>query len=149
MATLAVNKRAKFDYAVIETVEAGIELLGIEVKSVRGKRAQLQGSFVHERGGELWLVNASIPPWQAKNTPENYDADRTRKLLLHRREIDSIAQKMRSANLTIVPLSLYTRGNRIKVELGLVRSRKQRDKREAIKKRDAEREMRRHLKSER
>lgn len=147
MPTLAVNKKAKHDYTVIETIEAGISLLGHEVKSVRAKRAQLLGSFVHERGGEMYLINANIPAWQVKNMPEDHDERRARKLLLNHKEIYSIAQKMKGENLTIVPLSLYTRNNRIKVELALVRSKKARDKREDLKRRDADREIGRHMKN--
>ncbi len=146
MPTLAVNKRAKFDYTVIETLEAGISLLGHEVKSVRAKRAQLLGSFVHERGGNMYLVNANIPAWQVKNMPDEYDERRSRKLLLNRKEIDTIARKMHGENLTIVPLSLYTKGPLIKVELGLVRSKRARDKRETLKKRQADRDMGRFVK---
>lgn len=147
MAILAVNKKAKHDYTVVETVEAGIELLGIEVKSVRAKRANIVGSFIHERGGELWLVGSDIPPWQVKNTPEDYDKTRSRKLLLHRKEIDAIASKLNAERLTMVPLSLYTHGGLIKVELGLVRSKTQYDKRETIKRREAERDVGRALKN--
>lgn len=146
MPTLAVNKKAKHDYAVVETVEAGISLLGHEVKSVRAGRAQLLGAFVHERNGELWLVNMNIPVWQQKNVPEDHDPKRSRKLLLHKREIESLTGRAHGERLTIIPISLYTKGPKIKVELALVRPKKQHDKRETLKKKQADREMGRHIK---
>ena len=146
MPTLAVNKKAKHDYTVIDTVEAGISLLGHEVKSVRAGWAQLTGAFVHERGGEFWLVNMNIPVWQQKNVSEDHDPKRSRKLLVSKKEIEEMVSRMRGENLTIVPISLYTKGPFIKVELALVRPKKQHDKRETLKKRQADREMGRHVK---
>jgi SsrA-binding protein len=147
MPTLAVNKRAKFDYSIVEEIEAGIELAGFEVKAVRAKRAQLLGSFIHERGGEIFLVNAQIPALQPKNTPEEYDERRSRRLLLRRREIDSLAQKLKAERLTAIPLELYTKGRLIKVKLGLARSKKQHDKRETIKRRESDREIGRQMRN--
>lgn len=146
MTDLAVNRRARFDYDVLETIEAGIALSGSEVKSVRAGRAVLRGAFVTIRGNELYLTNATIPPWQPRNTAAEYNETRPRKLLVHRQELSSLIGKMKAEGLTAIPLRLYTRNRRIKVEIGIVRHRKKRDQREAIKKRDAEREMQRHLK---
>jgi len=147
MPTLATNKRARFDYTIVEEIEAGIELLGFEVKAIRKGRAQLLGSFIHERGGEVYLINAQIPPLQPKNTPEEYDDRRARRLLLRRGEIRSLAQKLKAERLTAVPLELYTQGRLIKVKLGIARSKKQHDKRETIKRREADREVGRQMRS--
>ena len=147
MPTLAVNKRAKFEYEILETLEAGIVLSGQEVKSVRAKRANLSGAFVTIHESALRLTNVAIPPWQPKNTPSDYEEQRPRKLLVHKRELASLIGKIQTQGLTAVPLRLYTRGRRIKAEIALVRYRKKHDRREVIKKRQAEREMRRALKN--
>lgn len=146
MADIATNKKARFDYEIIETVEAGIELSGIEVKSLRTRGAALDGSYVLVRGGEAFLSGLDVPPYQAGNTPESYDSKRLRRLLLSKKEIAVLAEIDAKKGLTIVPLSMYNKAGKIKVSLGIVRGKKKFDKRESIKKRDAEREIDRSLK---
>lgn len=138
-----VNKRAYFDYTVLETYEAGIELLGFEVKSIRKGSMSLRASFVTLRDNQLWLTNAVISPYQPQNTPANYDSTRSRRLLLHKKEIARLTGKLREKGLTMVPLKVYNKHSKIKVEIGVVKGKKQYDKREVIKKRDTEREIRR------
>lgn len=138
-----VNKRAYFDYTVLETYEAGIELLGFEVKSIRKGSMSLRASFVTLKDNQLWLTNAVISPYQPLNTPANYDSTRSRRLLLHKKEIARLTGKLREKGLTMVPLKVYNKHGKIKVEIGVVKGKKQYDKREVIKKRDTEREIRR------
>lgn len=145
MADLAVNRRVFFDYEILERSEAGIELLGFEVKAIRTGHVSLQGSFVTVRGSELWLTNATIPPYQAANTPAAYAPDRPRRLLLHKGEISSLIGKMKQSGLTLIPLRLYSKKRQIKTEIGLARSKKKHDKRQTIRRRDMEREVRRTL----
>lgn len=134
------NKRAFFDYELFDHFEAGINLLGAEVKAIKLGHADLTGSHVRIVGNELYLVNAKIFPYQFAR-PETYDENRTRKLLMHKREITSLRSKMEGSRLTTIPVSLYTtRRNLIKVELALARGKKQFDKRQAIKKRDLDRD---------
>jgi SsrA-binding protein len=140
---LAENRRARFDYSFLETYEAGIKLLGFEAKSVKMGRMNLAGSYAIIRGGEAWLLNASIQPFQPGNAPKDYDPTQTRRLLLHKQEIKKLTGSLERQGLTLVPLKAYLKKNLIKLELGLGHSRKKTDKREVIKKRDAEREMRR------
>lgn len=147
MPALAENRRARFDYEILETIEAGVVLSGQEVKSVRAGRADLTGSFVTIHKNGLWLTNTTIPPWQAKNAPPDYEETRARKLLVHKNELATIVGKIQTKGLTAVPLRLYTSGRRIKAEIGIVRYRKKADRREVIKKREAEREIRRALKT--
>ena len=146
MAQYAENRKARFDYEILEKYEAGIELLGVEVKSVRGGRMSLEGAFAIARGGEVFLINANIPPYQAKNSPKDYDALRNRKLLLTKKEIAELAGTEKNKSLTIVPISVYNKGRKIKVEIALVKGKKKHDKRESIKKRDTDREIRREIK---
>ena len=143
---LLENRKARFNYELKEKFEAGIELLGHEVKSLRQKTGSLEGAYVIVRGGEPFLVNAYIPPYQPKNTPQNYDERRARKLLLTKKEIAELAGAESKKGLTIVPLSVYSKGRKLKVELAIARGKKKYDKREAIKRRDAEREIRREMK---
>ncbi|HEY4508151.1 MAG TPA: SsrA-binding protein SmpB [Candidatus Paceibacterota bacterium] len=140
---LLENRKARFNYELKEKFEAGIELLGHEVKSLRQKTGSLEGAYVIVRGGEPFLVNAYIPPYQPKNTPQNYDERRARKLLLTKKEIAELAVAESKKGLTIVPLSVYSKGRKIKVEIAIARGKKKFDKRETLKRRDAEREMRR------
>ncbi|MCX6702291.1 MAG: SsrA-binding protein SmpB [Candidatus Wolfebacteria bacterium] len=143
--SIAENKRAYFDYSILETYEAGIELLGFEVKAIKSGRMNLGGSFVVLRGGEAWLLNADIPPYQPLNTPEDYDSKRTRKLLLKKSELEGLIGRTKEKGLTLIPLKAYTKNHRIKLEIGLARSKKAPDKRESIKKREALREIRRNV----
>lgn len=143
MNTLSENKKAYFNYEIVETFEAGIELLGFEVKSVKAGRANMVGAFATIRGGEIWMTNLDIPPYQAKNTPESYKQTRPRRLLLNKKEILYLTTKMQSERLTLLPVKIYAKKNLVKVELGLARGKKQYEKRETIKKREVGREMRR------
>ena len=145
MADLAENKRARFDYEILETFEAGIELFGFEVKAIRIGRLNLSGSYVIIRGNEAYLVNADLPPYQPINTPVDYDSKRTRRLLLKSAEIKELMGRIKASHLTILPLNAYTKGTLIKLKIGLGKPKKNRDKKETIKKRDVEREMRRSL----
>ena len=138
MAVFADNRKAYFNYEIVETYEAGIELFGFEVKAVKAGTASLAGAYAIVRGGEVYLLNAHIPPYQKNNTDTGYDPERTRKLLLNKKEIKELADQ--NKKLTLVPLSMYSKGRRIKVELALARGKKLHDKRETIKKRDLDRE---------
>ena len=144
----AGNKRARFDFDILETFEAGLALLGTEVKSIRAGRVKLEGSYVVVRGGEAFLVGASIAAFQPINTAKNYDPERSRKLLLSEKELALIHRQTEQAHLTAVPLSLYNKGGKIKLELALARGKKQADKRESIKSRDVKREIDRTLKQQ-
>lgn len=146
MSNYAENRKARFNYEILEKYEAGIELLGTEVKSVRGGQMSLEGAFVIVRGGEAYLINANVPPYQAKNTPPGYDPLRNRRLLLTKKEITELAGNDKNKSLTIVPISVYNKGRKIKVEIALVKGKKKFDKRETLKKRDTDREIRREYK---
>ena len=146
MGNYAENRKARFDYEILQKYEAGIELLGSEVKSVRGGQMSLEGSFVIIRGGEAYIINANIPPYQPKNAPKDYDPVRNRKLLLTKKEIAELAGSEKNKSLTIVPISVYNKGRKIKVEIALVKGKKKHDKRETIKKRETDREIRREFK---
>lgn len=142
---VATNRKARHDYNIEDTIEAGIVLTGTEIKSIRAGRMNLQDSFAQVRNGEVWLVGAHISPYTHGNR-ENHDPLRDRKLLLHRREINRLAGKVQERGYTLVPLRVYLKDGRAKVELGLARGKKQYDKRESIAKRDFDREMRRAVK---
>lgn len=147
MQSLIESKKAHFNYEILEKFEAGIELLGFEVKAIKNHQGSLEGAFVIVRGGEAYLVGARIPPYQAKNTPESYDPDRNRRLLLTKKEIAELANYGENKGLTIVPISMYnSKSNKVKVVIATVRGKKKYDKRESIKKRDTDRELRRTLK---
>ena len=141
MDTIAENRRARFDYEISQTYEAGIELKGYEVKSAKGGRFQIAGAHVLIRGGEAWLVNSHIPPYQKGNTPADYEEDRARRLLLSKDEIRELQGLLVDKAQHLVPLHAHLKHGLIKIELGLGRSRKKSDKREAIKKRMHKREM--------
>jgi SsrA-binding protein len=144
---LSENRKAYFLYDIIENFEAGIELKGYEVKAVKTGRANIAGSFATVHDNQIWLTGANIQPYQAKNTPPEYDPTHSRRLLLNRKEIAYLIGKMHSDRLTLVPLKLYNKAGRIKVELGLARGKRQFEKRETIKKRETNIEIRRSLKS--
>ncbi|MDO8560973.1 MAG: SsrA-binding protein SmpB [bacterium] len=148
MKIYSVNKRALFDYEVLEKYEAGIELFGFEVKAIKNGRVNLAGSYVVIKGSEAWLINASIPPYQAKNTPANYDPDRSRKLLLHKSEIKELIGKTAEKGLTLVPIRVYDKKSRIKIELALARHKQGRDKRQAIREREDARKIERAIKNQ-
>lgn len=139
-----VNRRAFYDYEILEKFEAGINLYGYEVKAIRTGYADLTGSFVKIIGSEAYLLNAKIFPYKFAQI-ENYDEKRTRKLLLHKKEIIALKSKIDSSKLAVVPLSFYTAKNFIKVELALGRGKKKFDKKEAIKKKDIQRELEEEL----
>ncbi len=143
---LIQNRKAYFNYEILEKIEAGIELLGFEVKSLKKGQGSLEGSHITVRGKEVFVINMQIPPYQPANTPKDYDPSRNRRLLLTKKEIDYLAGTEGQKRLTIVPLSAYNEGRRIKLEIAIVRGKKKYDKREVIKKRDMEREIRRSLK---
>lgn len=144
---LVKNNRAYFDYEIAEKFEAGVNLLGFEVKSVKMGNASIEAAFANFYNGELYLLNASITPWQPKNAPNDYEPTRTRKLLLHKKELGYLTGKINAGRVVLVPLALLLQNNKIKVELGLGKSKKKQDKREVIKERDAKREIERNLKS--
>jgi SsrA-binding protein len=146
MAVLAHNRKATFNFEILEKFEAGIELSGHEVKSVRNGRAKLEGAHVVVRGGEAYLVGASIAPYQPKNMNTGYDAERPRRLLLNKKELNALIGLEATKGLTLIAISLYNKGRYIKLEMASVRGKKQYDKREDIKKRDTDREMRREMK---
>jgi len=146
MPLLATNPRAKYDYEILQTYEAGIVLTGFEVKSVKLGRMSLKGAFVNIKDNEVWLLNATIPPYQPKNTPADYDPSRTRKLLLHRSEIKSLIGQIKQKHLTLIPLRVYTKKGKIKIEIALAKGKKKIDKREKIKEREAKRRIERALK---
>lgn len=146
MATFLENKKAHFDYEILETFEAGMELYGFEVKSLKDKRGSLAGGFVIVRGGEAFVTGMHIPPYQPANTPEGYDPLRTRKLLLTKKEITALAAAGEKKGLTIVPISVYSKSRKIKLSIGIARGKKKYDKREVIRKKDMARDVRRELK---
>ncbi len=144
--SLITNKKAYFNYEITDTYSAGMELFGFEVKSLRKGQGSLEGSYVTVRGNEAFLVGSFVPPFQPKNTPADYDPHRNRKLLLTKKEIKELADVEKTKGLTIVPLSVYNKGRVLKIDLGVGKGRKKYDKRESIKKRDTEKEIRRDLK---
>lgn len=144
--SLIQNKKVHFDYEILERYEAGIELAGLEVKAVRKKNGSLEGSHVVVRGGEAFLVGATIRPYQTGNTPKSYDPARNRKLLLTKEEIRELASQESKKGLTIVPISLYNKKYKIKVEIAVVRGKKAHDKRETLKRRESERDILRDIK---
>jgi SsrA-binding protein len=143
--TVAVNRKARHDYSILESFEAGIELTGTEIKSIRDGNANLQDAYARVERGEAWLIGATIAPWHGGNRA-NHEPRRTRKLLLHRSEIDELTGRMGAKGLTVVPLRLYinTRG-KAKLELGVARGKQLHDRRRDIAERDARREIAREL----
>lgn len=135
-----VNKKATFDYTILERFEAGVSLLGMEVKSVKAGHASLEGAFVRIIDGEAFLLNAQIFAYQYAR-PDHYDPKRTRKLLLHKRELLRIQTKLSGANLTVIPVSWYTKGPRIKLEIAVAKGKKQFEKRDSKKKEILRREL--------
>ena len=146
--TIAQNHKAFYDYEIIERVEAGISLMGSEIKSVRASRVTLQSAHARAQNGELWLHQMHIAPWPGAG-PWDHDPVRPRKLLLHRKEIEHLARGVNAQGLTLVPLRVYIRGHRAKVELALAKGRRRYDKRQVIKKRESDRDMARALRSRR
>jgi SsrA-binding protein len=141
---LAANRRARHEYEIEDTVEAGLVLTGAEIKSVRAGRVQLQDSYARVEEGEAWLYNMHVAPYEQGNRA-NLEPNRRRKLLLHRRELDRLLGRAQEKGLTLVPLDIHLRNGFAKVELGLARGRKLHDRREAIAEREARREQERAL----
>jgi len=145
MSIYANNSKALFDYEILKRFTAGIELLGLEVKSVRAGKISLRGAFVAVRGNEAYLIGADINAYQPKNAPKDYDALRARKLLLSKSELTELKDLEATKGLTIIPLSVYNKGRFLKLDLAVARGKKKFDKRQAIKKRDVERDLSRKL----
>ena len=145
MTTYAVNKRAKFDYEILETFEAGIALKGFEVKAIKNNRIQIKGAYAVIKDNEIWLLNADIAPYQPSNMPPDYESKRSRRLLLNKAEIKNLTGKLQQKGLTLVVLDVYNKRGLVKLKIGLDKSRKKYDKREIIKKRETERELRRSI----
>lgn len=144
--TLVENKKARFDYEILETLEAGLELKGFEVKALKSGRGALAGSRVIIRGGEAYIVGMNIPPYQPKNTPKDYEPQATRRLLLKKREIEYLNGKNQEKGLTLVPLKVYNKKGLLKLVFGLGRGLKKYDKRERIKERESKRKIERLMK---
>jgi len=148
MSTYIQNRKAHFNFEILDTLEAGLALLGHEVKSIRKGHGKLDGAHIIVRGGEAYLVNASITPYQVANTPKKYDPERPRKLLLSKKELLLLEKKTETERLTAVPLKLYNAGRYIKLSVAIARGKKKQDKRESLKERDSKREIERTLKSQ-
>ncbi len=147
MQTLAENRKARFDYDILETFDAGIVLSGQEVKSLMNGQISLAGSYVVVKPQGAYLLNATIPPYQPKNAPKEYEPARSRTLLLKKKEIGYLLGKAKESKLTIVPLSCYRIKSKIKLSIGLARSKRKHDKRETAKTRETDREINRALKN--
>ncbi len=143
--SLITNKKVHFNYEILETYVAGIELFGYEVKSLKSGQGSLEGAHATVRGGEAYIVGMFIPPYQPANTPADYDPHRNRKLLLKKSEIAELGKVEGTKGLTIVPLSVYNKGAKIKLDIAAAKGKKKFDKRETLKKRDSEREIGRNL----
>ena len=145
MPTHALNKRARHDYELLDKLEAGLELLGTEVKSVREGNVSLRGAFVTIHNDEAYLTNATIPPWQVKNAPAEYDPVRPRKLLIKKSQLKSLIGAKQAQGLTIIPIRVYTKGPRVKLEIALARGKRKYDKKQAKRERDIRRDVDRLL----
>ena len=149
MSTLAVNKKARFDYEILETLEGGLRLTGAETKSAKAGHVQLKGAFLHIQGSELWLKGSFIGAYKPSGIHEEYDPNRDRKVLVHRRELNRLSGKRQADGYTLIPLSFYTKGNLVKLEFAVARGKKQYEKRESLKKRDVEKQIRERIKGNR
>ncbi len=138
---ITTNRRARFEYHVESKLEAGIALTGTEVKSLRDGSAQLSDSYAIGKNGELWLFNAQIPPYKPAGPLSNHEPKRTRKLLLHRREIERLSEQQAKGGYALIPLSMYFKDGRVKVEIGVCKGKTGQDKRDTIAEREAKREM--------
>ncbi len=141
---ISKNRRASFDFQLLDRFEAGLVLTGTEIKSIRAHQVSLQRSYVQAREGELWLIDANIAPYIHGNR-ENHESTRPRKLLLHRREINKVLDALAQKGLTVVPTKLYLKSGKAKIEIALARGKAQRDKRSDIAKRDSQRQVERAL----
>lgn len=149
MATYVLNKKIGFNYEILEKFETGIELLGFEVKSIKNNQGDIESAYVLIRGNEAFLMGADIPPYQAGNTPDSYERMRNRKLLLTKKEIEKLGKEGDKKGLTIVPVSLYNKGTKIKVSIAIVRGKRKIDKRQKIKECESDRDIERTLKNQR
>ncbi len=149
MSTLAKNRKAYHDYEILEKFEAGIVLKGNEVKAIKEGKLSIKGSYVVIREEEAFLVGSTLPPYQPKNAPENYNPERSRKLLLTKKQIKYLMGKSNERGLTLVPLKVYTKKGLIKLKFGVCRGKKKWDKRKKIKDRETDRNLRRRVKTER
>jgi len=145
MAIYINNRKAHFNYEIEETIEAGIELLGFEVKSIKNGIGNINTAFCIIRGGEAYIIGMNIPKYQPNNNMLDYDPERTRKILLNKKQIKYLSDKDGIKGLTLVPLSLYSKGRLVKISIAIARGKKSFDKRETIKKRDLDREERRGI----
>lgn len=146
MPVLIENRKVFFNYEILEKLEAGLELRGYEVKSLRNKRGSLAGSHIIIRGGEAYAIGIDIPPYQPQNIPPDFKEQRTIRILLRKKEISYLEGKTSKTGLTLVPLKVYTKKKNIKLEIGLAKGKKKFDKREIIKKREAKRKIERTMK---
>ncbi len=145
---LISNRKAHFNYEITNKFQAGIELLGFEVKSVKKGQGSLEGTYITIRGAEAFIIGMNIPPYQVANTPKDYEPTRNRRILLTKKEISELEGVEKQKGLTLVPLSVYNKGKKLKLEFGIARGKKKFDKRETTKKREVTRETRRTLKYE-
>lgn len=145
---LIEHKKARLNYEILEEFEAGLELLGGEVKSLRAGQGKLEGSHIIVRGGEAYVVGMHIPPYQPLNTAKDYDPDRSRRLLLNKKELIQLGDYESQKGLTIVPLRVYNKGKNLKLALAAAKGRKMHDKRAVLKERDTKREIERTLKNQ-
>ena len=148
MPTFVQNKKARFNFEILEEFEAGIVLSGHEVKAIRAGKAKLDGSFVKLYGGDAMLVGASITAFQPANTPKTYDPERARQLLFKKKELARFERELHASRLTLVPISWYSANGKIKLRVALARGKKKQDKRESLKERDTKRDIDRTLKSQ-
>jgi len=148
MKVIAENKKAYFNYQILEKFEAGISLVGQEVKSIKTRGVNLTGSYIIARNEEIYWVGSKIPAYQPKNAPPDYNPERSRKLLLKKTEIKHLIGKSKQKGLTLIPLKVYTKDGKIKIEFAIAKGKKKFDKRESTKKRETEREIERALKTE-
>jgi len=149
MKTFAANKRAYYDYEILEKYEGGLVLAGSEVKSIKTGHISLKGSYVTIKNGEAYLINANIPAYQPLNMPESYDPTRSRKVLIRKKQIKSLTGKISQKGLTLVPIKIYSKRGLIKLEFGLGKGKRKIDKREGIRKREARVDMERALRNKR
>ncbi|MDF1498595.1 MAG: SsrA-binding protein SmpB [Patescibacteria group bacterium] len=147
MKTYAINKRATFDYEILEKLEGGLVLAGYEVKSIKTGHISLKGAYVTIKENEAYLTNANIPAYQPRNMPESYDPTRYRKVLIHKKELKELIGKISQKGLTLVPIKVYSIRGLIKLEFGIGKGKKKFDKREDIKKKDSKRKIERTLKN--
>jgi len=145
MKVFSENKKAFYDYNILEKFEAGLVLLGTEVKSIKAGRINLMGSYVVFKETEPYLVGTKVPAWQPKNAPDDYNPERHRKLLLSKKEIDYLFGRSKERGFSLIPLKVYAKDGKIKLEFGLAKGKKKYDKKEKIKKKDVEREIQREL----